>query len=86
MLVRPSPQKKKKKKKLNKKNTFSGFWSRFKPTHQQLFIDFFFFCCETMSNGSQNCWIDWNSAVLCFNLFTSGILYFFRSPVRDYFQ
>ena len=21
---------------------------------------------ETMSNCSQNCWIDWNSAVLCF--------------------
>ena len=27
----------------------------------------FLFCCyETMSNCSQNCWIDWNSAVLCF--------------------
>ena len=25
-----------------------------------------FFCYETMSNCSQNCWIDWNSAVLCF--------------------
>ena len=24
------------------------------------------FCYETMSNCSQNCWIDWNSAVLCF--------------------
>ena len=24
------------------------------------------FCCETMSNSGQNCWIDWNSAMLCF--------------------
>ena len=26
----------------------------------------FFVCYKTMSNCSQNCWIDWNSAVLCF--------------------
>ena len=26
----------------------------------------FFLCYETMSNCSKNCWIDWNSAVLCF--------------------
>ena len=30
------------------------------------FSAFFFFCYETRSNCSQNCWIDWNSAVLCF--------------------
>ena len=34
----------------------------------------FFFCYETMSNCSQNCWIDWNSAVLCFKrLFHIGV-------------
>ena len=32
------------------------------------------FCYETMSNCSQNCCIDWNSAVLCFKrLFHIGV-------------
>ena len=36
-----------------------------------LFFSFFFFFgggggYEMMSNFSQNCWIDWNSAKLCF--------------------
>ena len=32
------------------------------------FSIFIYFCCcyETMSNCSQNCWIHWNSAALCF--------------------
>ena len=29
-------------------------------------FSFLFIYYETMSNCSQNCWIDWNSAVLCF--------------------
>ena len=29
-------------------------------------LPFFFFGYETMSNFSQNFWIDWNSAALCF--------------------
>ena len=34
---------------------------------------------ETMSNCSQNCWIDWNSAVLCFKwLFHIGVWTFAR--------
>ena len=39
------------------------------------FLIFFFCCCyETMSNWSQNCWIDWNSVVLCFKrLFHIGV-------------
>ena len=39
------------------------------------------FCCcyETMSNCSQNCWIDWNSAMLCFKqLFHIGVWTFGR--------
>ena len=39
------------------------------------------FCCcyETMSNCSQNCWIDWNSAVPCFKqLFHIGVKTFTR--------
>ena len=47
----------------------SGFWSpRTSPqTCASAFLIFLFCCCyETMSNCSQNCWIDWNSAVLCF--------------------
>ena len=32
-------------------------------------FSFILFCYETMSNCSQNCWMDWNSAVLCFNVF-----------------
>ena len=39
--------------KLSKKSPVSGL--RASP----------FFGYETMSNCSQNCWIDWNSAVLC---------------------
>ena len=38
-------------------------------------FNFLFFCYETMSIGSQNCWIDWNSAVLCFNPFASEAVY-----------
>ena len=29
---------------------------------------FYFFCYETMSSCSQNCWIDWSFAALCFKL------------------
>ena len=36
-------------------------------------------CYETMSNCSQNCWIDWNSATLCFKrLFHIGVGTFAR--------
>ena len=47
-------------------------------------LNFLFSPCETMSNCSQNCWIDWNSAMLCFNPFASEAVYtcnFFRPPV-----
>ena len=44
----------------------SDFWS--------LCASAFTFCYETMSNWSQNCWIHWNSAVLCFKwLFYIGV-------------
>ena len=29
-------------------------------------FNFLFVCYETISNCNQNCWIDWNSAALCF--------------------
>ena len=64
MLLSPPPKKKKKKKK-KKHNNNSGFWSP--PTSPQTHY-------ETMSNCSQNCWIIWNSAVLCFKwLFHIGV-------------
>ena len=31
-----------------------------------LYLFLFLFCSETMSTCSQNCWIDWNSVMLCF--------------------
>ena len=45
-----------------------GIWSpRALPqTRTSAFLVSFFFGYETMSNCSQNCWIDWDSAVLCF--------------------
>ena len=55
----------------------SGFWSpRVSPqTSTSTFLVFYFICYETMSNCSQNCWIDWNSAVLCFKRpFHTGIM------------
>ena len=45
----------------------SGFWSPrvLSQTRTSAFLVFCFcFCYERMSNCSQNCWIDWNSAVL----------------------
>ena len=44
----------------------SGFWSpRVSPqTRASAFLGFLL-CNEMMSNCSQNCWINWNSAVLC---------------------
>ena len=43
------------------------------------FFNFLFFLYETMSNYSQDCWIDWNSAVLCFKrLFHIGVWTFAR--------
>ena len=49
-----------------------SWWKAFK-----VFI--FFFCYETMSICSQNCWIDWNSAMLCFKqLFHTGVWMFAR--------
>ena len=54
----------------------SGFWSpRALPqTRASAFLIFFSFGYETMSNCSQNCWIDWNSAGLCFkHLFNIGV-------------
>ena len=45
-------------------------------------FSFKFVCYATMSNCSQNCWIDWNSAVLCFKrLFHIG-LWMFAQFVR----
>ena len=43
-------------------------------THASAFKKQFFWGGETMSNCSQNCWIDWNSAVLCFKwIFHIGV-------------
>ena len=45
------------------KSQISGLCAcHLRPAH----LHFSFFCYETMFNCSQNCWIDWNSAVLCF--------------------
>ena len=51
-----------------KKTKVSGFWSpRTSTSDLRISISsFLFLCYETMSNCGQNCWIDWNSAVLCF--------------------
>ena len=44
-----------------------------------IFIFILIFCYETMSNCSQNCWINWNPAVLCFKwLFHTGVWTFAR--------
>ena len=49
------------------------------PCRASAFLMFFLFCYETMSNCSQHCWIDWNSAVLCFKrLFHIGVWTFAR--------
>ena len=40
-------------------------------------FEFSVFCYEMMSNCSQNCWINWNSAVVCFKrLFHVGVWMF----------
>ena len=45
----------------------SGFWSvHASPQRVGIFYFLFFLYYETMSSCSQNCWIDWNSVVLCF--------------------
>ena len=49
-----------------KKSPASGFRTRRPRPARQHFNFFFFLGYEMMSNCSQNCWIDWNSAVLCF--------------------
>ena len=38
------------------------FWSQ--TCASTILVFLFFFCYETMSNGSRNCWIDQNSAML----------------------
>ena len=48
-----------------------------RPTYRHFL--FSCFCCETMSNCSQNCWIDLNDAMLCFKrLFHIGVWTFAR--------
>ena len=49
---------------LRPKKKVSGFWSL--RTSAFFILFYLFFGHETMSNCRQNCWIDWNSAVLCF--------------------
>ena len=59
----------------------SSFWSlcMSPQTNVLAFLMFFFLCYESMSNCSQNCWIYWNSAVLCFKrLFHIGVWTFAR--------
>ena len=54
----------------------SGFWytGASPQTRASAFLMLIFFlCCETMFNCSQNCWIDWNSAVLCSTLSHRGM-------------
>ena len=64
-----------------KRKKVSGFWS---PRHiasepHVSVFNFLLFCYETMSNYNQNCWIDLNSAVLCFKrLFHVGVWMFVR--------
>ena len=53
----------------NKKSLVSGLRAHRDLTCASAFLIKFFFCYEKMSNSSQNCWIDWNSAVLCFKRF-----------------
>ena len=58
----------------------SVFWSprgrRLRPARWHFYL---FICYETMSNCSQNCWINWNSAALCFKgLFHIGVWTFAR--------
>ena len=49
-------------------NKVSSYWSpHMLPQTRAAVLQFIiFFCYEQMSNCSQNCWIDWNSVVLCF--------------------
>ena len=59
----------------------SGFWSPHASpqTHASASLVFFCFGYETMSNCSQNCWIYWICAVLCFKqLFLIGYERFVR--------
>ena len=64
------------------KKKVSGFWSQASDLRVSIFSFLFLFCCETMSNCSQNCWIDWNSAVLCFKRFFSHRVWTFAWFVR----
>ena len=55
-----------------------NFWfrRRLRPARRHFYL---FICYETMSNYSQNCWIDWNSAGLCFKrLFHKAVWTFAR--------
>ena len=67
---------------LGQKIKVSGFWSpRVSPSTS---ASAFF---ETMSNCSQNCWIDWNSAALCFKrLFHIGVWTFARFVRRPHLR
>ena len=49
------------------------------PARIGIFSSLVFVSYETMSNCSQNCWMNWNSAVLCFKrLFYTGVWTFAR--------
>ena len=49
-------------------------------------FSFFLLICETMSKCSRNCWIDWNSATLCFKwLFHIHVVWLFAWFVQPLF-
>ena len=50
----------------------SSFWCPMASpqTRPSVFLIFFVFAMKRCCNCSQNCWINWNSAVLCFKCFT----------------
>ena len=65
-----------------KSSVFGLHTRRLRPSHQHFYL---FICCccyETMSNCSQNCWTDWNSAVLCFNNFFTYEVWTFAQFAR----
>ena len=64
----------------------SSFWSPRMSAQTPASAFLFIFRYETMSNCSQNCWIDWISTVQCFNQFTSGILLVFPVPRTGLFS
>ena len=63
-----------------KKSQISGLRTRrLRPANRHFLFIFLFFYYVMLSNCSQNCWIDWNSAVLCFKrLFHRGVWTFAR--------